>query len=274
MGGGFAEVTIDDGVQVTSGDVDGLTVTELAFPRDYVQQPFEPELPYLALVLEGSLEKTFPRRALQLGRASALTMPSGARHAARFGPQGARIVVVRPRDWSSPVAPCLTRLVELKTHELNWLAWRLAAELRAADSAAPLAAEGLALELLAAASRDARPARRRRTPAWLDEAEEILRSTSGGCVRLGTLAKAVGVHPSHLAREFRARHGISVGEYGRRLRLSNAAVRLATTDRPLAEIAMEAGFADQSHFTRLFSRHIGLTPARYRAETQRPFQRK
>jgi AraC family transcriptional regulator len=273
MDGGFAAITVDDGVRVTSGDVDGLTVTELAFPPHYVQQPFDPELPYLALVLEGSLEKTFPRRTLELRAASALTMPSGARHAARFGPDGARIVIVRPQAPSSRVAPCLTRLVELKEHELSWLAWRLAAELRAADSAAPLAAEGLALELLATATRDPRPTRRSPSPAWLDEAEDLLRSASGECLRLGPLARAVDVHPAHLAREFRARHGISVGEYGRRLRLSTAAARLATTDRPLVEIASEAGFADQSHFTRLFRRYVGLTPARYRAETQRPFQR-
>ena len=272
MGAGFAAVAIDEGVRVTSGDVNGLTVSELAFPPDYVQQQFEPELPYLALVLEGSLEKTFPHRGLQLNDGSALTMPAGARHAARFGPAGARIVIVRPRSAANPVPSCLTRLAELEGPRFSWLAWRLAAELCAPDSAAPLAAEGLALELLAAASRDPGARITRRVPPWLRDAEELLRSSPGECLRLGSLARAVGVHPAHLAREFRARHGVSVGEYGRRLRLSRAALQLAGTDRPVAEIASEAGFADQSHFTRLFRRHVGLTPARYRAETQRPFQ--
>jgi AraC family transcriptional regulator len=271
MGAAFAAVTVEDGVRMRSADVDGLTVSELAFPANYVQEPFEPELPYLALVLEGLLVKTFPRRDLELAAPAAVTMPAGETHAASFGPGGARIVIVRSRHAPGPA--CLTRLAELKRQDLTWLAWRLSAELRAPDSAAPLAAEGIALELLAAASREARPRHGRRAPAWLREAEELLRSSSGDCLRLGPLARAVGVHPAHLAREFRARHGVSVGEYGRRLRLSRAATQLATTDRPVAEIASEAGFADQSHFTRLFRRHVGLTPARYRAETQRPFQR-
>jgi AraC family transcriptional regulator len=34
-------------------------------------------------------------------------------------------------------------------------------------------------------------------------------------------------------------------------------------------VATQAGFADQSHFTRFFKRHVGITPARYRAEAQR-----
>jgi AraC family transcriptional regulator len=66
---------------------------------------------------------------------------------------------------------------------------------------------------------------------------------------------------------FRAHHGVSVGEYTRRLRLAWAAVELARTDTPLAVIATNAGLADQSHFTRLFRRHLGITPARYRAQT-------
>ena len=273
MRAGFATVTEDDGVVVRSADVNGFTVAELLFPAGYVQDAFEPELPYLALVVDGSLEKSFRRRTMQLGRASALTMPVGARHGARFGPKGARIVIVRPRTGADRVPACLDELVELRGRGFGWLACRLAGELHAPDAAAPLAAEGLALELLAAASRESRAERPvDRAPAWLGSAEELLRARFGECVRLGELADAVGVDPTHLARVFRARYGVSVGEYGRRLRLAWAATEVARGDRPLAEIATRAGFADQSHFTRLFKSHVGTTPARYRAETQPAFQ--
>jgi AraC family transcriptional regulator len=268
---GFASVAVDEGVRVTSADVNGLTVAELDFPAGYVQPSFEPELPYLALVLEGSMEKAFALRTMSFARSSALTMPAGARHGARFGKQGARILVVKPRDASALVPGCLARLTELRWTGFGWLAWRLAAELRESDAAAPLAAEGLALELLAAASRQSlgeRPSRR--PPRWLTDAEEVLRLRRSECVRLHDVAAEVGVHPAHLAREFRARYGVSVGEYGRSLRLSWAATEIAASDRPLAEIALDAGFADQSHFTRLFRRRIGTTPARYRDATRVP----
>jgi AraC family transcriptional regulator len=87
-------------------------------------------------------------------------------------------------------------------------------------------------------------------------------------VGLSELASEVGVNAAHLARVFRARYGTSVGEYGRRLRLDWAAGEIARDDRPIAEIATEAGFADQSHFTRLFRRHVGTTPARFREEAR------
>jgi AraC family transcriptional regulator len=261
-------------VGVTSAEVNGFTLSELRFPDRYVQAPFEPESPYLAVVLEGALVKSFSRRAIELEPACALTMPVGATHGARFGARGARILIVRPRSAGDAAAGCFDRLVELRGRELTWLAWRLAGELRAADEAAPLAAEGFALELLAAATREVsvEPSPSR-PPRWLRAAEELLRARLGDRIGLGELAETVGVHPTYLARAFRAHYGLSVGEYGRRLRLAWAASELSEGTMSVAEIATGAGFADQSHFTRIFKRHVGTTPARYREQTRsHPFQ--
>ncbi|MFL6036582.1 MAG: helix-turn-helix domain-containing protein [Gaiellaceae bacterium] len=258
-------MTEEDGVVARSVDVDGLTLAELQFSAGYVQAPFEPELPYLAVVLAGCVEKTFRPKTIHLSAAAAVTMPSGAVHGARFGCEGARILIVKP----SRAAACLHRLVELRGRGLDWLAWRLAAELRASDAAAPLAAQGLALELLAATTRETSVERRQGRPAtWLRTAEETLRARADECVRLSELAEAVDVHPTHLARAFRLHYGVSVGEYGRRLRLGRAAAELAGTDIALATVATRAGFSDQSHFTRLFKLRTGATPARYRQQTQ------
>jgi AraC family transcriptional regulator len=274
MGTGFATVTEEEGVSVTSAEVNCFTLSELRFPESYLQAPFEPELPYLAVVLEGALVKSFPRRALELGRSSAVAIPVGATHGARFGSDGARILIVRARSPSDPAAGCFDRVAELRGRELTWLAWRLAGELRASDTAAPLAAEGFALELLAATTREARVERSPgRPPTWLRSAEELLRARLADRIGLGELAEVAGVHPTYLARAFRAHYGLSVGEYGRRLRLAWAAAELARGEKPLAEIAASAGFADQSHFTRVFRRQVGTTPARYREQAQsRTFQ--
>ena len=259
----FATVVQDDGVVLRSATVNGFTVGELDFPAGYVQDEFEPDAPYVAVVIRGAMEKSLGG-GMPFGLGSALTMPAGAKHGARFGRDGARIVIVKPRAGTSELARSLNDLVELRSSSLSWLARRLAAELRASDTAAPLAAEGIALELLAAVRRETAP-RLERSPAWLDEAEELLRSRVGDCIRLSELAAEIGVLPVQVARAFRARHGVSVGEFGRRLRVEWAAAQIAVGDRPLVEIAAEAGFADQSHFTRLFKRYVGTTPGRYRA---------
>jgi AraC family transcriptional regulator len=56
-----------------------------------------------------------------------------------------------------------------------------------------------------------------------------------------------------------------MGSYVRRLRLEWAAKELGRTDSSLAAIALAAGFADQSHFTRAFKYQVGITPSVYRA---------
>jgi AraC family transcriptional regulator len=57
---------------------------------------------------------------------------------------------------------------------------------------------------------------------------------------------------------------MSLGSYVRRLRLDWAAVQLARSEIGLAAVALGAGFADQSHFTRAFKCYTGLTPNGYR----------
>jgi len=72
------------------------------------------------------------------------------------------------------------------------------------------------------------------------------------------------VHPAYLARTFRSHFGTPLGSYARRLRLTWAASQLSSTDDPIARIALEAGFFDQSHFTRAFRQSYGMTPLAYR----------
>lgn len=255
---GFASIVENEGVVLRSADVNGFTVGELRFPAGYVQAPFEPDLPYLAVVIGGALEKSFGVGML-LSPGSALTMPAGATHGARFGPNGARIVIVKARGRASDLQFDRLR----RPRGLGLLARRLSWELRATDTAAPLAVEGIALELLAATARESAPPEP--APSWLRDAEELLRARRGECVRLSEVARELGVPPVRIARAFRERHGVSVGEYGRRARIEWAAAEIAGGERPLAEVAAEAGFADQSHFTRLFRRYLGTTPGRFRA---------
>jgi AraC family transcriptional regulator len=92
----------------------------------------------------------------------------------------------------------------------------------------------------------------------------MLHDDPAGPWTLSSLAAAVGLHPSHLARAFRARHGTSIGEYQRNLRIAAAARRLAHSDEPIATVAQALGFADQSHLTRVFRARLGRPPGAFR----------
>jgi AraC family transcriptional regulator len=55
-----------------------------------------------------------------------------------------------------------------------------------------------------------------------------------------------------------------MSRYVLRLRIDAARKLLVHTDTPLASVALEAGFADQSHMTRAFQRNFGMTPRQVR----------
>jgi AraC family transcriptional regulator len=143
---------------------------------------------------------------------------------------------------------------------------RLAAEVAATDAAAPLALHAAALELLATVGRAPEGPK---PSAWLDEVADHLHDRLFERVTLAELAAVAGVHRAHLVRVFRARYGVSVGTYVRRERIEWAARALRSSDTPIVEIALQAGFADQSHFTRTFAKHMGVSPGLYRRSAER-----
>jgi len=207
----------------------------------------------VAVVVDGGVRKRFARACTELTHGGVIVMPPGEPHEDEFGRDGARLIVVEADDGAQAVS-------WFDDWNATLLAFRIARELAAPDSFTPLALEGLALELTAAVGRT--PTRVRVQP-WLERAREALHERPPATAT--ELAAEVGVHPSHLARSFRAAYGDSVGGYARRLRLEWAAEQLARTDEPIACVAAESGFVDQSHLTRAFKRRFGLTPARYRS---------
>lgn len=143
------------------------------------------------------------------------------------------------------------------------LALQIYRESRIKDTIAPVIVEGLMLELLGHASRSLiKPPVR--LPGWLMQARDLLHGRFNDSINLVEIANIVGVHPTHLARTFKKHYRTTVGEYLRRLRLDWAMRQLSQTEDSITEIALAAGFYDQSHFSHLFKQHTGLSPAEFR----------
>ena len=100
-------------------------------------------------------------------------------------------------------------------------------------------------------------------PAWLARIEAYLRDHASEVFSLRALADVAGVHPVHVARVFRAHHGCTMSTFVQRLRVVHA-TRLIVAGAALADAALEAGFYDQSHMTRVFKAITGMPPIRAR----------
>lgn len=223
--------------------------------------------PTLCFVYAGAFTESFAGATLECTPGTVKITPAGEPHWNRFGREDTRGLLVEADasrvESLGGYAAVLAERGSFQDERLAVLAWRVAGELRRRDTAAALAIEGLLLELLAGVARERELRLTGALPRWLAEARNYLHDP-GQVGSLSELATAVGVHPVTLARGFRKAYGCSVGAYLRRLRVARAARELAETDAPLAEIALAAGFADQSHFSNVFRRETGLSPSAFR----------
>ena len=102
------------------------------------------------------------------------------------------------------------------------------------------------------------------TPTRLHATCDYIEANLTADLSLGGIASAVGVRPHRLARDFRDRTGVPLHQYVLGRRVERAALLLRSSDTPIAMIAIECGFADQSHLTTAFRRRVGATPAVFR----------
>lgn len=106
---------------------------------------------------------------------------------------------------------------------------------------------------------------RHRWAEAVEAAKRFIEENLGAPLDIETIAREVALSPPHFKRVFREVEGVSPWVYvtERRVRRAEELIR---EERPLSEIAFETGFADQSHFTRVFKRVTGRTPGAARED--------
>ncbi len=85
-------------------------------------------------------------------------------------------------------------------------------------------------------------------------------------IRLAPLCQNIHLSESQLQRIFKRSTGVSISHYVARLRIAKACSLLTETDLAMADIAVQSGFFDSAHFSRSFSKTVGITPTQYRRQ--------
>jgi len=101
----------------------------------------------------------------------------------------------------------------------------------------------------------------------LRRAMEFIESHIDQPILLEQVAAAVALSPFHFHREFKRSTGMTPHQYIVHVRMERAKALLSDSDMPLAEVAAQVGFADQSHFSSTFRRTTAMTPRNYRNAT-------
>jgi AraC family transcriptional regulator len=243
-------------------------LTETRYASDASLSTHAHEYGCLVIVLDGTFDERFEAKTRRVGPGTVIMRPEGETHSDRFGSGGGRCLNVEMRpQWLArvrEVARPLDRSAAYTGGTFAILGRRLHSELVNGDDVSSLMVESLVLGLFADAAREDRRCAWA-APQWLLRAKERIDDDAAARVTLADLAAEAGVHPVHLATTFRRCFGRTVAAYVRELRVELACRELLDSNAPLADIALAAGFSDQSHFGRRFKQAIGVTPAAYRA---------
>ncbi len=251
----------------------GLRAWDIRLLPGFRAPAHEHELPFFCILLAGALEYRTRDGALSFHPMLNVFHPAGTVHSAVAGSRGARILTLETTlDWTRRAEEFL-RLPQVPTpiapEDGGFAARRLLRELDAPEPCSQLVLEGLALELLAAASRaasrvGAAPRHQGSAPPCVRLAQEQLRERFREPLTLQAVAAALGVDPARLAADFRRHAGMGFGEALRRRRVEYVRGRLGGDAASLADLTADAGFADQAHCTRVFKSITGWTPGRLR----------
>ncbi len=245
---------------------DGVSVAENTYAPGLLVGAHVHDAPLVSLILQGTATEEAKGSSRELTAQTLLYTPAFATHGHRFLTAGRWLNIQFTSDWFARVNASQDLLHKSSQlvrggSAVNW-ATRLGLEVRQPDAVSRVAIEGALLLLVSELMRLPVTGERLR-PRWLSTVEEAIDAGGAEPPALAELASLAGVNASHLLRTFRRYHGTTVANYARQRRIERARAAMTASDQPLSMIALEAGFVDQSHFTKVFKQAFGETPGQY-----------
>ncbi|MGV3617418.1 MAG: helix-turn-helix domain-containing protein [Fimbriimonas sp.] len=251
------------GRPVRQRKVGGFRVLELVYAPHYDAGRHEHSHAHLALSLAGAYDEKTGNKEVLCDPSTTIFRPAGVVHYSRNREVLNRVLAVDIQPEA--VATCVSHLRLEEPHTavsgpLTVAMRRLQVEFSRDDPFCGFAIYGLVLEALAILGRDRLSSH---PPSWIELVDAAVRD-SREIPSVRELATMAGLSETSFSRHFRRHFNTSVGQYVRKRRFEKAVRFLEQTDMPLAEVAFQTGFVDQSHFTNAFKAEFGMTPNRYR----------
>lgn len=256
------------GVVHTSRALTNFVLVESEYAADQELSWHSHDTAFISIGLEGSYVERCGSSSLYCDVGQVIFHTAGELHSNRFFERGARSMNLeilphfadRLRQYGMDTRTRLT----LCGHHFVELGRRLQAEALRYDAVSELAIEALGMEVLTLMVRTRALEERSRKSNWVELVRAHLDERYRENLTLKEIAEEAQVHPVHLARAFRKRYECSIGDYVRRRRVAAACREISTSDAPMAEIAAQNGFSDQSHLCRAVKEHMGISPIQLR----------
>jgi AraC family transcriptional regulator len=247
-------------------DISGIILTKSEYkkgsrlPKHYHQNP------YCCFILNGNYTETYNKKNINCTKGDVVFHPHNTEHHNDFENTDASCFNIEySGNWAERFNKpdfAINSILCSSAFNIQITASKIFREFHQPDSLSPLMVESLATELLVLFSRDT--ATRNEKPFFIRKVVKYIDENFSEPVSLSELAAIANVSSEHLVREFKKVFKVTIGEYIRNKRVNKACELLRYSGKEISEISFDLGFADNSHFTRVFKQATGYTPLTYR----------
>lgn len=259
-----------------TANINGLILTK----SDYEQQSSIPKHyhnnPYFCYVLDGCYTEHSSQKRITCSKGDIIFHPKETEHYNQFKNSAASCFNIEFSGvWIGKIADSKLEQKNILSQnhpEIQNIFRKIYREFIDADTLSDLMIEGLSLEMMVAFSRTKRKyvLSSFYVKRILRYIEEIFPSNP----TLAELANLFRISPEYLSRTFKKSTGITIGEYIRHQKIQRACKQMQEKNADIHSIALECGFTDQSHFTKVFKKVMHMTPGMYLTTNSRNYTKK
>jgi AraC-like DNA-binding protein len=250
--------------------VAGLVLTEKVHDINEKCPDHFHENPYFCIGLAGGWKEVVEGKSYQCTTDTLVFHPKEEVHRTYFAPSiptKTFNIEITP-EWTSQMdrynlEPLKNRFFS-NDHSLTPYLYRIYNEFRKDDAFSKMAIEGIFIEMSVSLLRTSIKEIKKPNHLWLEEVKTRLSQTFLQPYSLLQLATEFSVHPVYLSKAFKKGFGVTITDYYRKCKIDFACALLRDTELSLVEVALEAGFYDQSHFSKNFHLLMNITPLTYR----------
>lgn len=244
---------------------DGLVITDTEYTHSYVDWHYH-ENAYFTFLIHGNVVEGNKKEIYECSAGTLLYHQWEDPHY-NIKPDGFTrgFHIEIPRKWFENLNISKDQLegsFNIKNPEAKLLMYKIFKESKINDSTSETSTNQLLINLFSQLS--TQKSYLEKKPIWVKQIHELLHESCIEKFSLTELSQTLNIHPIHLSRDFHKYFNCNLGDYIRKLKINKSLSILTTNEKSLTEIALDCGFADQSHFIRCFKENTGITPLKYR----------
>ena len=254
------------GINKNELPVGGLILSETVYEEGFTSDWHTHENPYFAFVMDGGCIEKRREISMECTPANLLFYNGDEPHKNfRYQPHTKIFNVEFKNAWLDEldIRPLVARGAIISNPDIKFLLLKIMTEFQSRNRVPSLGIEAMAIRLISLINDKEKAVLY--VPAWAARLKEMLQDCWQENYSLKELASAVGVHPVTISKYFPRYFNCNLEEYIRKIRIDRSLTMIRAGKTHLTTIAHQCGFADQSHFIRVFKKQTGLLPNYYRS---------